>query len=192
MRIYSTSKGTTTIDLGNGENTVKMGDYAGSHGGTLTIKGGTGVDTVQLRGFAGYQSDGLEVHLGDDDSSADVVKLLGHVGASGSGSSGPKEGQVEIHDFDPELDEIIFKKPQNITGLSEKLVISDFNDFELVDADSDGNDDDILVETKNDLVDGKPPVKFYLVGDYTSASLSEFVFSTDGDDMILSGSDGLF
>lgn len=190
MRVYSTSMGTTTIDLGNGENTVKMGDYAGSHGGTLTITGGTGVDTVQLRGFAGYQSDGLEVHLGDD-GSADVVTLLGHVGASGSGSSGPKDGQVEIHDFDPELDEIIFKEPQSIQYVSEKLVVSDFKDFELVDADSDGSADDILVETIDGLAAGKPPVKFYLVGDYTSASLSEFVFSPDGNDIILSGSNGM-
>ena len=183
MYSYTTSKGTTKINLGNGTNTVTMGDYAGSHGGTMEIKGGTGVDSISLRGFAGYETGGLEVYLGAD-SSADEVLLLGHVAASGTGSSVTKAGQVEIHDFDPLEDKIQFKFMNGaIVGLTKALVEGDFKPLVLDDADSDGAADDILVETIDGLGADKPPVKFYIVGNYTNTD--DFTFTVDGSDLIL-------
>ena len=182
MRVYSTSRGETEINLGNGTNTVTMGDYAGSHGGTMTITGGTGVDTVSFRAFAGYESDGLEVYLGDDDS-ADEIVFKGHVAANGNGSTGTKDGQVEIHDFDPSEDKITFEYTNTINGLGTKLEASDFKTFSLIDFDGDGDLDDILVETKDSLGADKPPVKFYIVGNYTNTD--DFTFTVDGSDLIL-------
>ena len=178
MRVYSTSRGETEINLGNGTNTVTMGDYAGSHGGTMTITGGTGVDTVSFRAFAGYESDGLEVYLGDDDS-ADEIVFKGHVAANGSGSTGTKDGQVEIHDFDLSEDKITFEYTPAIDGYETALVEADFKPLVLVNADSDGAEDDILVETIDGLGAGKPPVKFYIVGDYANAD--DFTFTVDGE-----------
>ena len=148
----------------------------------MTITGGTGVDTVSFRAFAGYESNELKVYL-HDDGSADEIIFKGHVGGRNNGSSADKEGQVEIHDFDPSEDKITFEYTNTINGLGTKLEASDFKTFSLIDFDGDGDLDDILVETKDSLGAGRPPVKFHIVGDYANAD--DFAFTVVGDDLIL-------